>query len=83
MVYVERVTYDDKRILHFQVSEHLRLTGSKKAKMILDSWEEYLPKFTMVSDATLHHAFPFFPPTTTSHPPFPPPSITPTDLPDV
>ena len=24
MVYVERVTYDDKRILQFQISEHVR-----------------------------------------------------------
>ena len=59
------------------IEEHLEATGSKKAKMILDSWEEYLPKFTMVSDATLHHALPPsfpFPPPPLTHPPLPHPS---------
>jgi Glutamate synthase domain 3 len=48
MVYVERVTYDDKKILHFQISEHVRLTGSKRGQAFLADWEAHANKFTKV-----------------------------------
>ena len=39
--------YDDER-LHQLITNHLRYTGSNRAKTILDSWEEYRPKFVKV-----------------------------------
>ena len=30
------------------ISNHLRYTGSSRAKQILDNWAEYLPKFVKV-----------------------------------
>jgi NAD(P)H-dependent glutamate synthase small subunit len=47
-VYIEAVTYEDKKILEYQVSEHLRLTGSPKAKKLLDNWAVEAPKFKKV-----------------------------------
>merc|ERR1719506_1134564 len=64
MVYVERVTYDDKRILHFQISEHVRLTGSKRGQAFLADWEAHANKFhkvfpmdykRVIKDALMEH----------------------------
>jgi glutamate synthase (NADPH) large chain len=39
--------YDAER-LHQLISDHLRYTGSTRAKDILENWAEYLPKFVKV-----------------------------------
>ncbi len=39
--------YDEER-LHQLISNHLRYTGSTRAKNILDDWETYRPKFVKV-----------------------------------
>jgi glutamate synthase (NADPH) large chain len=39
--------YDAERLRQL-ISNHLELTGSTRAKLILDNWAEYLPKFVKV-----------------------------------
>ena len=39
--------YDAQR-LHGLIDNHLRYTGSARAKMVLDNWDEYLPRFVKV-----------------------------------
>jgi glutamate synthase domain-containing protein 3 len=49
MVDLESVVFeDDKRELRSMIEKHYRYTGSKKAKWILDEWENCLPKFVKV-----------------------------------
>jgi len=42
------MTRDDEERLHRLISNHLHYTGSSRAKLILDNWAEYLPKFVKV-----------------------------------
>src|SRR3954462_3002020 len=39
--------YDGER-LHQLIANHVRYTGSQRAKLILATWNEYLPKFRKV-----------------------------------
>jgi glutamate synthase domain-containing protein 2/glutamate synthase domain-containing protein 1/glutamate synthase domain-containing protein 3 len=39
---------EDINAVHNMIKEHYKLTNSKKAKKILDNWEEYLDKFKRV-----------------------------------
>jgi glutamate synthase (NADPH/NADH) large chain len=39
--------HDDERLYQL-ISNHLHYTGSSRAKLILDNWEEYRPKFVKV-----------------------------------
>ncbi|HBM15710.1 MAG TPA: glutamate synthase large subunit [Lentisphaeria bacterium] len=49
MVDLESVVFeDDKRELRNMIEKHYHYTGSKKAKSILDDWENCLPKFVKV-----------------------------------
>jgi len=38
----------DERVLREQIEKHLRYTGSPRAKLILENWSKYLPKFIKV-----------------------------------
>jgi glutamate synthase (NADPH/NADH) large chain len=42
------MTRDDARRVHALVERHAELTGSSRARAILDRWEQYLPKFVKV-----------------------------------
>ena len=42
------MTGHDAERLHQLIANHLRYTGSTRAKEILDNWAEYLPKFVKV-----------------------------------
>jgi len=42
------IEFPDVRIVHDLVSRHWELTGSRKARGILDSWSETLPRFIKV-----------------------------------
>jgi glutamate synthase (ferredoxin) len=42
-------TSEDMQMLLSLVKRHYKLTGSKKAKEILDSWDLYLPLFWRVA----------------------------------
>ncbi|MCZ6800327.1 MAG: glutamate synthase large subunit [Nitrospirae bacterium] len=49
MVELEKVVNsEDKHTLHEMLTKHLAYTGSRKAKLILDSWNVMLPKFVKV-----------------------------------
>ncbi len=49
MVLMERVEYKaDKEELKNMLKKHVKYTGSEKAKMILDNYEDYLPKFKKI-----------------------------------
>jgi glutamate synthase (NADPH/NADH) large chain len=39
--------FDEERLRQF-IESHLRYTGSGKAKLILDNWDEYRPKFVKI-----------------------------------
>ena len=39
--------HDDERLFQL-ISNHLHYTGSSRAKLILDNWEEYRPKFVKI-----------------------------------
>ncbi|MDP9170699.1 MAG: hypothetical protein M3N54_08790, partial [Acidobacteriota bacterium] len=39
---------EDERILKDRITRHLKVTGSPRAKAILDDWEAMLPKFVKV-----------------------------------
>ena len=39
--------HDDERLFQL-ISNHLHYTGSSRAKLILDNWEQYRPKFVKV-----------------------------------
>jgi glutamate synthase domain-containing protein 3 len=42
------IEFPDVRIVHDLVSRHWKLTGSRRARGILDSWSEMLPRFIKV-----------------------------------
>jgi len=42
------IEFPDVRIVHDLVSRHWELTGSRRARRILDSWSEMLPRFIKV-----------------------------------
>ena len=49
MVELEKViTAEDKQILRRMIEAHLKYTGSRKAKLVLDAWETMLPKFVKI-----------------------------------
>ncbi len=49
MVELEPVaSEEDKSILKTMIESHLRYTGSRKAKLVLDQWDAMLPKFVKV-----------------------------------
>jgi glutamate synthase (NADPH/NADH) large chain/glutamate synthase (ferredoxin) len=49
MVELEKVmAADDKLILWEMVTAHFTYTGSRKAKLVLDAWEVFLPKFLKI-----------------------------------
>jgi glutamate synthase (NADPH/NADH) large chain len=39
---------DDRSAIYYYLSRHYKFTGSKKAEMILNNFEEYIPKFKKV-----------------------------------
>ena len=39
--------HDDER-LHQMISNHLHYTGSSRARLILENWESYRPKFVKI-----------------------------------
>ncbi|OFZ66185.1 MAG: glutamate synthase subunit alpha, partial [Betaproteobacteria bacterium RBG_16_56_24] len=47
-VHFNHLNQADEQALRGQIEKHLRYTGSKRAKQILDNWTAYLPKFTKV-----------------------------------
>ena len=50
MVGLEIVEHDiDEKLLKHMVERHLQLTDSSMAKIVLDDWENYLPKFWKVA----------------------------------
>jgi glutamate synthase (NADPH) large chain len=49
MVELEKIhTSEDQRTLRSMVESHLRYTGSRKAKQVLDNWKSSLPKFLKI-----------------------------------
>ena len=49
MVELEKVVTDeDKQTLRRMIEAHHKYTGSRKAKLVLDSWEAMLPKFVKI-----------------------------------
>ena len=49
MVELEKVvTAEDKQTLRQMIEAHLKYTGSRKAKTVLDAWETMLPKFVKI-----------------------------------
>ena len=49
MVELEKVNSpDDKKTLRTMIESHIQYTGSRKGKMILESWDTILPKFVKV-----------------------------------
>ncbi len=49
MVLMEKVDYKaDREELKNMLAKHVEYTGSKKAAMILDNFNEYLPKFKKI-----------------------------------
>ncbi len=50
MVNLDRVTsQEDTTLLRSLIERHRELTGSPKAKLVLDQWERYLPQFWKVA----------------------------------
>jgi len=47
-VHLNHLAKADEAALRGKIEKHLRYTGSARAKQILDSWQEYLPKFVKV-----------------------------------
>ena len=49
MVELEKVVAsEDKNILRGMIEAHLKYTGSRKAKAVLDAWESMVPKFVKI-----------------------------------
>ncbi|HVQ10337.1 MAG TPA: glutamate synthase-related protein, partial [Methyloceanibacter sp.] len=48
LVDIADMTKNDEARLRQLISNHLHYTGSSRAKLILDNWAEYLPKFVKV-----------------------------------
>ena len=47
-VHFNHLNKADEHVLREHIEKHLRHTGSPRAKLILDNWPAYLPKFTKV-----------------------------------
>jgi len=47
-VHLNHLGKGDERVLRGTIEKHLRYTGSARARLILDNWTEYLPKFVKV-----------------------------------
>jgi glutamate synthase (NADPH/NADH) large chain len=47
-VHLNHLGKADERVLRGTIEKHLRYTGSVRAKLILDHWAKYLPKFVKV-----------------------------------
>jgi glutamate synthase (NADPH/NADH) large chain len=47
-VHFNHLNQADEQALREQIEKHLRYTGSPRAKLILDNWSRYLPRFTKV-----------------------------------
>jgi glutamate synthase (NADPH/NADH) large chain len=47
-VHFNHLNVADEHVLRTHIEKHLRYTNSPRAKLILDNWQEYLPKFTKV-----------------------------------
>jgi glutamate synthase (NADPH/NADH) large chain len=47
-VHFNHLNKADAAALHGKITKHLRYTGSVRAKLILDNWSTYLPKFVKV-----------------------------------
>jgi glutamate synthase (NADPH/NADH) large chain/glutamate synthase (ferredoxin) len=49
MVELEKVkTAEDRQVLKAMLEAHLKYTGSRKAKLVLDGWQAMLPKFVKI-----------------------------------
>ncbi len=49
MIELEKVvTAEDKKTLRSMIESHLTYTGSRKAKAVLDAWDQMLPKFVKI-----------------------------------
>jgi glutamate synthase (NADPH/NADH) large chain len=47
-VHFNHLNKADEAALRGKIEKHLRYTGSARAKLILDNWAAYLPKFVKV-----------------------------------
>jgi glutamate synthase (NADPH/NADH) large chain len=47
-VHFNHLNKTDEAALRGKIEKHLRYTGSVRAKLILDNWNSYLPKFVKV-----------------------------------
>ena len=47
-VHFNHLNKADEAALRGKIEKHLRYTGSTRAKLILDNWNTYLPKFVKV-----------------------------------
>ncbi len=47
-VHFNHLNKADEQALREQIEKHLLYTGSERARLILESWSDYLPKFTKV-----------------------------------
>jgi glutamate synthase (NADPH/NADH) large chain len=47
-VHFNHLNQADEQALRGQIEKHLRHTGSQRARLILENWPAYLPKFTKV-----------------------------------
>jgi len=47
-VHLNHLGKDDESVLRGKIEKHLRHTGSVRAKLILENWDKYLPKFVKV-----------------------------------
>ncbi|MDD5329738.1 MAG: glutamate synthase-related protein, partial [Sulfuricella sp.] len=47
-VHLNHLGWADERALRANIEKHLHYTGSARAKLILDNWAKYLPKFVKV-----------------------------------
>jgi glutamate synthase (NADPH/NADH) large chain len=47
-VHFNHLNQADEHALREQIEKHLMYTGSERARLILENWNSYLPKFTKV-----------------------------------
>ncbi len=47
-VHFNHLNQADEQVLRVQIEKHLHYTNSPRAKLILENWSAYLPKFTKV-----------------------------------
>jgi glutamate synthase domain-containing protein 3 len=53
---LDPLTDEDATLLHGLISKHAEVTQSPRAKWILESWEQMLPKFIKVFPQEYKHA---------------------------